>query len=229
MYHAEIFPLSRAAAGLEEGEWTADRLVRLQISVTERGGVNAMTPDELHSIGQQLRKGSTSSDANLGIRTQSVRSEYEESLYRSALSQVGGIRGSWMPPEGPAPRILVFEHENHAVAWAPFAAQAGAPVGVIVKTALQTEAMRALFKGLGIPEGRYKVVSMDVEIDRTSAEQTIREYFQRPGFPAAKLVTLPENTSAKEIEQILLGYGLRFDTSPMPRLIFVERHLGAEA
>lgn len=212
-----------------------DRLTRLQALVAERGGVNQMSPVELRSIGSQLREAAVSRDVDSAIQAQSIRSDYQRTLYQSTLHEVESVQGDWTHPESSAPLVFVFEGDN--VAWAPFVAQAGAPVGVIVETAFQAKAMEELLNGLlgkeiadlSEEQRPYQVVSMDVAIDRDFALETIRKHFQRPWLPTIKPVTFSVDASAEEIEQILRRYGLRFDTSPMPHLIGVDRYLGALA
>lgn len=82
---------------------------------------------------------------------------------------------------------------------------------MIVETAFQGKAMEELLKEL-----------LGKEIADLPEEQ-------RPWLPTIEPVTFSADASAEEIEQILRRYGLRFDTSPVPHLIGVDRYLGALA
>ncbi len=213
-------------AGLEE-EWTPERWVEFQSWIAGRGDPLKLDPAELGSTSRMLRQAAVSPNLDIAMEAQWVRADRESKLYQAALQQVGGIHGDWTPPESPAPLAFLFEGDH--LHWAPFVAQAGARVGVIVETALEAKGLQDLFEGLGVPEGRYKIVSLDVEIDRSLALETLRQHFQRPGFPPVQFVELPADAPAEEIEQTLRRYGLRFDTSPTPRLIAVDRYLGGLA
>jgi curved DNA-binding protein CbpA len=215
-------------AGLEEKpQAPAAGLARIESLVSEQGGVGRMAPSQLTDVSRRLRELASSPGVDVAMQAQQTRMGYTAELRPPALKAVESSGGTWARPDSSAPPVFVFEGSQ--AVWAPFVAQAGAPVGVIVDTIYEAEGLKGMLQEIGIPEKQFAVVALDVAGDRDQALQEIQQHFHLPGFPAPQPVTFPAGDSADAIEQALRGYGFSFTNSPTPQLHQVDLYLSSEA